>query len=127
MDGFLWRKFLLAFIFALASKAAFAQYLEENPPSPSDQLVYADLGTADLIQQPGTLEQQIAALQHRLDALEHPPIKFPSNVQLLGVFQADGVTLQSRRGQRGDLSARFRTAPTFAAPASPPRPPSPTT
>lgn len=91
MDGYIWRKSLSVAALCLVFSTASAQEFGENSPSPSDQLVYADLGTANLIQQPGTLEQQIAALQHRLDGLEHPPLKFPASVQLLGVFQADGV------------------------------------
>jgi phosphate-selective porin OprO/OprP len=42
-----------------------------------------------LEQQP--LSQQLAALGQRIDALEHPPIKYPANIQVSGVFQADGV------------------------------------
>src|SRR5262245_40686836 len=47
---------------------------------------------SDLYQQPQTLEQQLAGLGKRVEALEKPPIKYPANVQVLGVFQADGVT-----------------------------------
>jgi phosphate-selective porin OprO/OprP len=45
---------------------------------------------ADLLQQP-SLEQQLAALGKRVDAIEKPAIKYPANVQVLGVFQAEGV------------------------------------
>ncbi|MDX1944982.1 MAG: porin [Pirellulaceae bacterium] len=40
-----------------------------------------------------SLEEQIAELKTRLGKLEAPPpVKYPANVQVLGVFQADGVT-----------------------------------
>jgi phosphate-selective porin OprO/OprP len=47
---------------------------------------------ADLQQQPQSFEQQLANLGKRIEALERPAIKYPSNVGVLGVFQADGVT-----------------------------------
>jgi phosphate-selective porin OprO/OprP len=44
---------------------------------------------ADLFQQSPSVADQLAALGKRVDALEKPPIKYPSNVQVMGVFQAD--------------------------------------
>jgi len=44
----------------------------------------------DLLQQP-SLDQQLAALGKRVEALEKPAIRYPANVQVLGVFQVDGV------------------------------------
>jgi phosphate-selective porin OprO/OprP len=46
------------------------------------------------------LRQEIADLTRRLDALEHPPVKYPRNVQLLGVFQADGVAFNQDAANR---------------------------
>ena len=49
---------------------------------------------------PVPLDQQVAALTKRLEALEHPPIKYPANVQVLGVFQADGVVFDQDDANR---------------------------
>jgi len=90
MDGCFWRKLSLTLVLWFSLRAATAQDFIENQPPPSDQLLCANLDTTAL-QQQLSLEQQIAALQHRLETLEHPSIRFPGNVQLLGVFQADGA------------------------------------
>jgi phosphate-selective porin OprO/OprP len=46
------------------------------------------------------LQQQVAELTRRLDDLAHPPVKYPRNVQLLGVFQADGVAFNQDAANR---------------------------
>jgi phosphate-selective porin OprO/OprP len=56
----------------------------------------------DIYQQP-SLEQQLADLGKRVESLEKPPIKYPSNVQVLGVFQADGVTFNQDAANKRPL------------------------
>src|SRR5262249_2895758 len=46
---------------------------------------------ADLNLQPPNLADQLAALGKRVEALEKPPVRYPAGVQVLGVFQVDGV------------------------------------
>jgi phosphate-selective porin OprO and OprP len=41
---------------------------------------------------PTSANHELAILSKRLEALEKPILKYPANVQLQGVFQADGVT-----------------------------------
>ncbi|HMC10327.1 MAG TPA: porin, partial [Pirellulaceae bacterium] len=58
----------------------------------------------EIYQQP-SLEQQLAGLGKRIDALEKPPIKYPANVQVLGVFQADGVTFNQDAANKLPIAA----------------------
>src|SRR5947209_5847095 len=51
------------------------------------------------------IDQQLAAMAKRLDALEHPPVKYPANVQVLGVFQADGVAFDQEQANRAAAAA----------------------
>src|SRR5262245_1790222 len=46
---------------------------------------------ADLNLQPPNLADQLSALGKRVEALEKPPVRYPAGVQVLGVFQVDGV------------------------------------
>src|SRR5439155_3862095 len=55
--------------------------------------------------QPQSLEQQLANLGKRIEVLEKPPIKYPSNVQVLGVFQADGVTFNQDAASKAAIAA----------------------
>jgi phosphate-selective porin OprO/OprP len=75
------------------------------------------------------LQQQVAELTRRLDDLAHPPVKYPRNVQLLGVFQADGVAFNQDAAnresfgyiengadfRRARLAGRAEVAPTMNA------------
>lgn len=54
---------------------------------------------------PLPVEQQLAIFSKRLDALEHPVIKYPANVQVNGVFQADGVTFNQDDANRAPAAA----------------------
>jgi phosphate-selective porin OprO/OprP len=38
-----------------------------------------------------SLAAELAALTRRIEALEHPPLKYPANIKVSGVFQVDGV------------------------------------
>ena len=61
-----------------------------EPPQP--EVAHASASHAlDIYQQPASLEQQLAGLGKRVEALEKPAVKYPANVQVLGVFQADAV------------------------------------
>jgi phosphate-selective porin OprO and OprP len=60
--------------------------------------------------QPASLTDQspavdYAALDKRLTALEKPPIKYPANIQLSGVFQADGVLFNQDAANRLPIAA----------------------
>jgi len=55
---------------------------------------------ADLSAPPMTLEQQVAAMGKRLDSLEKPAPKFPGNITVSGVFQADGVVFSQDDANR---------------------------
>jgi phosphate-selective porin OprO/OprP len=55
---------------------------------------------SDISQQPESLEQQLANLGKRVAALEKPPMKYPGNVQVLGVFQADAVLFNQDQANR---------------------------
>jgi phosphate-selective porin OprO/OprP len=57
----------------------------------------------DLLQQP-SLDQQLAALGKRVELLEKPPIKYPSNVQVLGVFQVEGVAFNQDAANKLPIS-----------------------
>jgi phosphate-selective porin OprO and OprP len=61
----------------------------------------------DIFQQPASqsLDQQLMALSKRVQALEMPAIKYPSNVQVLGVFQADGVTFNQDAANKLPIAA----------------------
>src|SRR5262245_34157359 len=61
------------------------------PQVSNDFVTPASFDTATY-EQPQPLDQQLANLGKRIEALEHPPIKYPANIQMSGVFQADGVT-----------------------------------
>jgi phosphate-selective porin OprO/OprP len=61
------------------------------------------------------LARQVAELSQRLEALEYPPVKYPAHVQLLGVFQADGVAFNQDAANRDSFGyiengADFRRA-----------------
>src|SRR5439155_5165537 len=60
---------------------------------------------SDLYQQPESLAAQLANLGKRIDALEKPSIKYPANVQVLGVFQADGVTFNQDAANKAAIAA----------------------
>jgi phosphate-selective porin OprO/OprP len=52
-----------------------------------------------------TLEQQLAGLGKRVEALEKPPVKYPANVQVLGVFQADAVAFNQDDANKLPIAA----------------------
>jgi phosphate-selective porin OprO/OprP len=52
-----------------------------------------------------SVEEQVAMLSKRLDALEMPAIKYPAYVQVLGVFQADGVTFDQDAANEASSTA----------------------
>src|SRR5262245_46410127 len=64
-----------------------------------EQFVELDTLSSSL-NDPPSLELQVAELTKRLETLEHPAIKYPANVQVLGVFQADGVTFNQDDANR---------------------------
>lgn len=67
------------------SLPAMAPLSDEAPTGPAD---------AD------ELRREIAELTQRMYELEHPPVKYPRNVQLSGVFQADGVAFSQDAANR---------------------------
>lgn len=105
MDGPTWRKYLAALILLAVSGSAAAQ--EGDPSGLGLPETFASSAGAEtsgsevsLSDSAIPLDQQVAALTKRLEALEHPPLKYPSNVQVLGVFQADGVVFDQDDANR---------------------------
>src|SRR5262245_2797376 len=61
--------------------------------------------TVDAALQPQPLGAQLAALGQRIDALEHPAIKYPANIQASGVFQADGGLFNQNDANKQQFAA----------------------
>src|SRR5262245_22863887 len=68
------------------------EHFADNSSNTFDANLLQQQPTASLNQAPPSLSQQLADLGKRIDALEKPAIKYPANVQVMAVFQADGVT-----------------------------------
>jgi phosphate-selective porin OprO/OprP len=122
MNGPAGRKLLAALILLLAPQAVAAQQLESPLGAASSEGTFAQ-HELPLAGSPSeatwdesvtwesageaptpSLQQQVSTLQARLESLEHPAIKYPANVQVLGVFQADGVAFSQDE---------FNRAPSF--------------
>jgi phosphate-selective porin OprO/OprP len=73
--------------------------------SPDEMGVAPAAMNTNIYEQPPSLEQQLAGLGKRIEALEKPPVKYPSNVQVLGVFQADGVTFNQDAASKLPIAA----------------------
>jgi len=102
MDGSTRLKVYALVAFAALATAAAAQQPGESwfnaEPTAVQQLAsrenFSDAAYENNLQQQPTpsLSQQLADLGKRIDALEKPAIKYPANIQVMGVFQADGAT-----------------------------------
>jgi hypothetical protein len=76
-----------------------------NLPWPAMQGAAPASLETDIYRQAPPLDQQLAALGKRIDALEHPIIKYPANIQFSGVFQADGVTFNQDDANKLPMAA----------------------
>jgi phosphate-selective porin OprO/OprP len=98
MNGTARRKLLAALIFLLAASPVAGQELAFQAGTASDEFAPSEVSNLDL-------QQQVAALQARLESLEHPPLKFPAGVQVSGVFQADGAMFSQDEFNRAPPAA----------------------